>query len=216
MKRKQPQPSSRTRRTIMDLLKYQPQDAQTLAARLDISPMAVRQHLYALQEENLVTFEEQPRPIGRPAKLWQLTSAADSFFPDAHAELTVGLIQSMQEAFGAAGMEKILAVRSRQQIQAYRARMPSGATLRRRLKALARARTEEGYMAEVKLERDGSLLFIENHCPICTAATACTGLCASELEVFGAVLGEGVEVQRTEHIVEGSRRCVYRVSEASS
>lgn len=200
----------------MDFLKLQPQDAQALADQLDISPMAVRQHLYTLRDENLVTFSEQPRPLGRPAKLWQLTSAADSFFPDAHAELTVGLIESMQEAFGAAGMEKLLSVRTRQQIQNYRARVPSDATLRRRLNALARVRTEEGYMAEVKPERDGSWLFIENHCPICTAATACTGLCASELEVFGAVLGEGVQVQRTEHIVEGARRCVYLVSETSS
>jgi predicted ArsR family transcriptional regulator len=41
---------------------------------------------------------------------------------------------------------------------------------------------------------------------------ACTGLCGKELEVFQAVLGQDVVVERTEHMVVGARRCAYRVS----
>src|SRR5215216_3335998 len=68
----------RTRRAIVHLLKQEGAlDAQALAARLHLSAMAVRQHLYALRDEHLVTYHEVPRPVGRPAKLWQLTSAAD-------------------------------------------------------------------------------------------------------------------------------------------
>ncbi|MBI3329007.1 MAG: transcriptional regulator, partial [Nitrospinae bacterium] len=72
--------------------------------------------------------------------------------------------------------------------------------------------TEEGYMAGVHPQGDRSFLLVENHCPICAAAVACTGLCGKELEVFQAVLGKGVIVERTEHIVAGARRCAYRVS----
>ena len=53
---------------------------------------------------------------------------------------------------------------------------------------------------------------IENHCPVCSAARACTGLCANELQVFQDVLGDEVRVAREEHILQGARRCVYRVS----
>jgi predicted ArsR family transcriptional regulator len=67
-------------------------------------------------------------------------------------------------------------------------------------------------MAEVESLDDGSFLLIENHCPICTAAQACTGLCARELEVFQTVLGKDVAIERSEHILSGSRRCVYLVS----
>ena len=80
-----------------------------------------------------------------------------------------------------------------------------------RLKALAAQRSEEGYMAEVEKEGPGSYLLIENHCPVCSAAAACQGLCAMELEVFQEVLGPGVEVARTDHILAGARRCAYRV-----
>jgi predicted ArsR family transcriptional regulator len=65
-------------------------------------------------------------------------------------------------------------------------------------------------MAEARSDGRDWLL-IENHCPICSAAKACTGLCANELKVFADVLGKGATVTREEHILAGARRCVYRV-----
>ena len=100
---------TRTRRRIVKLLKTEgPLDSATLAKRLKVTPMAVRQHLYALQEEKLVASEERPVPLGRPAKHWHLTRAADRLFPDAYAELNTALITSVQEAFGPEGMTRLL------------------------------------------------------------------------------------------------------------
>ncbi len=187
-------------------------DSQELASRLGVSAMAVRQHLYALQEEHLVTYQEEPRAMGRPAKLWQLTPAADRLFPDGYAELTLSLINSVTEAFGEAGLERLLEVRTRHQIAAYQAQIFDRDSLQQRLETLAMLRTDEGYMAEVQQNAEGEFLLIENHCPICAAASACTGLCAKELEVFQSVLGTDVSVERTEHIVAGARRCAYQIS----
>lgn len=205
----------RTRRVIIDILKRDhPQDAAALAGRLGLSAMAVRQHLYALRDERLVTYEEQSRPLGRPAKLWRLTAAADNFFPNGHADLTIDLIGAMKQAFGDKGLDKLLAVRSRAQIEAYGKRVKPGDSLPKRLAALAELRTDEGYMAEAQKSDDGGYLLIENHCPICSAAAACTGLCGAELEVFKKVLGADVEVERSDHILAGARRCAYRVTRA--
>jgi predicted ArsR family transcriptional regulator len=215
MKKKPPKKPTtvRTRRAIVHLLKQEGAlDAQTLAAHLQLSSMAVRQHLYALRDEHLVTYDEAPRPVGRPAKLWQLTPAADRLFPEAYAELTLSLLTSVTEAFGPAGLERLLDVRTRQQIVAYRQQMAGQDTLPQRVAALVALRTDEGYMAEVQAQADGSFLLIEKHCPICAAAMACTGLCSKELEVFQAVLGPNVMIERTEHMVVGARRCAYRVS----
>jgi predicted ArsR family transcriptional regulator len=203
----------RTRRALLDVLKQEgASDSRALAARLGVSAMAVRQHLYALRDERLVTYEEEARPVGRPAKLWRLTAAAGRLFTDGHAELTVGLLGAMRDAFGDAGLGRLLAARTRQQVAAYRRRVPAGGSLRRRLDALAKVRTDEGYMAEVRPLGDGAFAFIENHCPICAAATACAGLCASEVEVFRRVLGDGLSIERDEHILAGARRCAYRVA----
>jgi predicted ArsR family transcriptional regulator len=174
--------------------------------------MAVRQHLYALRRERLVTYEEEPRPMGRPAKLWRLTPEAERFFPDSHAALATGLIGAMARAFGRRGMDRLLRVRVHEQTSEYRRRVPARGSLHRRLRILADLRTAEGYMAEVRAQPDGSFLLIENHCPISAAARACQGLCAGEIEVFRRLLGPGLQVDRTEHILAGARRCAYRVS----
>jgi predicted ArsR family transcriptional regulator len=202
----------RTRRAIVQLLKQEGcLDAETLASRLDITAMAVRQHLYALQDEQLVTYQEEPRPMGRPVKLWQLTPAADHLFPDGYAELTLSLLNSVKEAFGEAGLDRLLEIRARQQLEVYNQQMKGKRSLKQRLKKLVEIRTNEGYMAEVQAQADGSFLLVENHCPICAAATACTGLCAKELETFQSVLGDEVDIQRVEHIIAGARRCAYQI-----
>ncbi|GAB4367653.1 MAG: hypothetical protein Kow00121_06140 [Elainellaceae cyanobacterium] len=49
----------RTRRAIVQLLKQEGRlDAETLAAHLGITAMAVRQHLYALQDEQLARIKK--------------------------------------------------------------------------------------------------------------------------------------------------------------
>ena len=87
----------------------------------------------------------------------------------------------------------------------------AGADLGERVARLAEARTREGYMAESRAEGEGYLL-VENHCPICVAATVCQGFCRAELDTFRQVLGPDALVERTEHIVNGDRRCAYRIA----
>ena len=62
--------------------------------------MAVRQHLYELQKQGWVSFREEARQLGRPAKLWQLTEVANTHFPEGYAELTISLMQAMTKTFG--------------------------------------------------------------------------------------------------------------------
>jgi predicted ArsR family transcriptional regulator len=208
-------PAGATRRAIVKRLKADgPLDSARIARRLGLTPMAVRQHLYALQRGKLVTAEERRGPRGRPAKYWRLTRDADRLFPDAYAELSVALIGALGDTFGASGLQRVLESRCAAQRAAYRARIPASAPLGEKLRLLAKQRSEEGYMAEVRRDGDG-YLFIENHCPICAAASVCQGFCATELDLFRDVLGSGVTVERGEHIVSGDRRCVYRVSAAA-
>ena len=204
----------KTRRAITKLLKTEgPIDSAQLAERLGLTAMAVRQHLYSLQREGLVTAEERPVPIGRPAKFWRLTRDADRLFPEAYAELSVALIDSVKDAFGDEGLERVLTSRCARQRTDYVKRIKPGASLQKKLEALAQVRSEEGYMAEIRKEGEGSYLLVENHCPICAAANACQGFCSTELDLFRSVLGRGVSVERAEHIIKGDQRCVYRIKE---
>jgi predicted ArsR family transcriptional regulator len=201
-------PSSRER--ILHLLKTRgPQTAAALARRLGMTAVAARQHLEPLETDGLVAYDERPKGVGRPAREWRLTEKAGAGFPDSHGELAVAMLGSMREAFGQKGLDRLVALRTREQIRAYRQRIAQGTPLHRKVAALAAIRREEGYMAEWSRDGKGFLL-VENHCPICAAARTCQGLCAGELDLFKAVLGARVE--RTEHILAGARRCVYRIA----
>src|SRR6202046_119395 len=147
-----------------------PQTAAQVARRLGVTAMAVRQHLYRRNVEGLVEFTDERRKVGRPSRVWRLTSAAAERFPDTHGVLTVEIIGAVREAFGEAGMDKLLRERTRRQLEEYRARLrPAGTSIAKRAQALAGIRREQGYMAECIRMPDGSLLLMENHWPSCAA-----------------------------------------------
>lgn len=201
---------------ILHLLKMQgAQTATAIAEQVQVSPMAIRQHLQSLQADRWVTYQEERRPLGRPVKLWELTVQAGDRFPNSHADLMVDLLKSVESVFGDAGLDQLVAERSQRQVQAYRAKVAKTGTWQQRVWAIAHLRTQEGYMAEVMELLKGDLLLVENHCPIYAAAQTCQKLCGAELEVFRAVLGIEVTVERVEHILAGDRRCAYRITSNS-
>lgn len=206
--------SPATRAKLLDLLKRQGgQSSAELGDALGVTPMAARLHLYEMQKEGLVDCvarPSEPGQRGRPVKVWALTEDSARVFPDAHQGLAVGMIESVSKLFGEEGLKKLIAEHGNRQRAAYAEKLAGAKTLGERVKRLAQARDAEGYMAEAR--RDGrDWLLVENHCPICSAAKACTRLCANELQVFADTLGEGARVEREEHILAGARRCAYRV-----
>lgn len=214
---KQDLASDCTARGILTSLKERgPQDASSLAAALGITAPGIRQHLYELQKKGLVTFTEEPRPMGRPAKIWRLTEHANDCFPDNHAAVALNLLNSARNAFGPEGLCKLLSQYARDQVSNYKARLTDNGSLRGRLEALAGMRCEEGYMAEVREADDGGLLLVENHCPISCAALSCSEFCDNELNMFREVLGPDAAIERIEHMVNGHRRCVYSVTGTAS
>jgi len=206
----------RTEDRILYYLKSKgPQSAARLARRLSLTAMAVRRHLYRFAGEGLVKSADERRPVGRPLQIWSLTDRAAVRFPESHAELTLEMIAAVRATFGEAGLDRLLAERTRRQLHAYRERIrAAGAeeSLRSRVRVLTMIRREQGYMAECLTRADGSILLRENHCPICAAAKYCQGLCCEELGLFRAVLGPLARIDRVEHLLEGASRCAYVIT----
>jgi predicted ArsR family transcriptional regulator len=190
-----------------------PQTAIELGAALEMTDEAARQQLVKLAGDGLVESHFESRGVGRPKQLWSLTAAGNRRFPDAHADLTVQLISTIKKALGEEALDRLIAAREKEVLTNYQAEMEGAEDLKGRVKRLAAIRDREGYMCELKKDSDGYLL-IENHCPICAAATACQGFCQAELRTFKRVLGDDVLITREEHIVSGARRCAYRIRDA--
>ncbi|QLK61890.1 MarR family transcriptional regulator [Enterobacteriaceae bacterium Kacie_13] len=171
---------------------------------------AARQQFVKLAKEGLVEAKSVSQGVGRPAQFWQLTAQGHAHFPDAHADLTVQLLQLIRTSLGDSALEQLIMSRETQTLESYRQAMAGADSLEERLRRLTEIRTREGYMADWKVQEDGSYLLVENHCPICAAAATCQGFCRAERDVFSNVLDARVE--RTEHILQGARRCAYVIS----
>ncbi len=130
-------------RVLHQLKAKGPQSAGDLARRLGVTATAVRQHLAELEADDLVEYENERRGVGRPARIWRLAAKSQGHFPDSHGELTVGLLQAMRQAFGEDGLTKLIAKRTDSQIKSYRSRIPSKASLEKRVAELAALRASE-------------------------------------------------------------------------
>lgn len=201
-----------TRNTILSILKTSGAlSSRELAERLKITPMAIKLQLYDLSSEGLVKSEIGPRSRGRPSKIWRLTEAADQYFPNAHAALSRDILVGIRRSLGEEALDTVLSARANEQQHRYIEELRNHTSIASKLVALAKLRSEEGYMATVE-KINGQLVLVENHCPICSAAKECLKLCSSELDLFRKALGENVQVDRNEHIVSGDRRCSYTIT----
>ncbi|NWA29621.1 transcriptional regulator [Pseudomonas gingeri] len=196
---------------LLHLLKTRgPQLASDAGQVLGTTGEAARQQFVKLAASGWVEARSEARGVGRPTQVWHLTAAGHGRFPDAHSELTVQLLQTVRETFGEDAIERLIDVRERQTQAQYERELSSAPDLKDRVERLVALRVREGYMAEWSEQPDGALMLVENHCPICAAASACQGFCRAELQVFEQVLR--AKVERVEHILLGARRCAYRIT----
>lgn len=209
-------PRSPAERVLMALKMHGAMSSSALGASLGTTGEAARQQLARLAEEGLVIASSEARGVGRPTQSWSLTPAAQARFPDTHAALTVQLLGIVRDSLGEAALDTLIGIREAETRSAYETALADRTSLRDKVAGLADLRSAEGYMADWREEADGSLVLIENHCPICAAATACQGFCRAELDVFRAVLGPETTVTRQEHIVSGGRRCSYSIRESDA
>jgi predicted ArsR family transcriptional regulator len=165
-------PASGRDRVLLLIKMKGPQTAARMAKRLDVTTMAVRQHLSVLHQDGVVDYVDERRKVGRPVRVWRLTPKAYDRFQDCHAELAVGMFQAIQSAFGEEGVERLIAERMRQQIESYRGRMPGPA---RRLNSAWRRWQEFEerkaiWPSGTAGAMNGTIELVENHSSIDKAA----------------------------------------------
>lgn len=184
--------------------------ALEIAHELKITKEGVRQQLVKLVEEELIHPLEESKGVGRPQKTFSLTANGNAKFPDTHAELTLKLINIIS-SMGKNTLDDVITVYEEVGKKKYHEEIDTIDNLEQKIEKLVEIRTREGYMAEYSKNDDGYLL-VENHCPICAAATICQGFCSSELNTFRSVLGNEVIINRISHIIAGERRCAYQIT----
>ncbi|MEZ5103050.1 MAG: metalloregulator ArsR/SmtB family transcription factor [Draconibacterium sp.] len=199
---------------ILMLLKMRGEaTALLISEELEITKEGARKHLLNLSESGLVQAIVKSEGVGRPSTYYSLTDKGLSHFPDTHADITVQLLRSVKKLLGENALDLLITDREKTIYERYEKQMEGSETIEQKLDVLSKRRSEEGYIAEWKKE-DDTYYLIENHCPICAAATECQGFCRSELNNFKELIGKEYDLERVEYIIENGNRCVYKIKKS--
>jgi len=197
------------RRSLLTALKRRGEaSADELAVDLGITVSAVRQHLAALAEAGLVTHSEIRTGPGRPRHAHRLTPAASELFPRAYGELTTELLACVEDE-DPAMLDRVFERRRRRRVERTLRRM-EGQDLATRVDTLAAVLDEDGYLAEAIAFPDGSFRVVEHNCAILNVALRYGMACSTELAFIREVLPDA-EVDRVQHLLDGSHVCAYEV-----
>jgi DeoR family transcriptional regulator, suf operon transcriptional repressor len=198
-----------TRRSILIALKTRGSArAEELAGDLGVTVSAMRQHLSSLSSELLVEHEALRDGRGRPRHIYHLTERADALFPRNYAEITNELLAYVDDADHEL-LEKIFRRRRDRRVRQANLRL-AGKDFSERVAELTRILDEDGYLATVESDADGTFRIVEHNCAILGIARRYGQACSSEIEFIRSVLPEA-EVTRVSHIVAGGRHCGYLV-----
>ena len=151
------------------------------------------------------------RGQGRPSRVYSLTPEGDKVFPRTYEQVATALLEDVRALDGDAKVTALFEHRRKRLLEDYRTRL-AGKNLGDRVTALAEIRNEEGFLADAERRDKDTFVLTEHNCPIRTVAGAYSQVCACEIALFADALG--AEVTRTEHILAGSPRCRYVITQA--
>lgn len=178
-----------------------------LARDLGLSKAAVHKHVRALEDEGLVERAQRTHGRGRPRLVLRLAPDAQTMFPRAYAGVTCAALAYLEERLGREGVEGALRKRQAEVRAAYKGQVQGD--LGERVRALARLRDREGYVAEAHKSGKGYEL-VEANCPILAIAERYSEACAVETQLFEHVLGAKVEA--THRVVAGAPVCRFHIT----
>jgi predicted ArsR family transcriptional regulator len=198
------------------LLQHGPQTAAELAARLEISPAAVRRHLDALAVAGRVEERQVPQPRrgrGRPARRFTLSESGRSAFPHAYDDLALTALRYVAASGGpdavrAVAEQQLAGLERRCSTAVDQATRTGGTAPVDRAQVLASALTAEGYAASASVIASGGQL-CQHHCPVAHVAAEFPQLCEAETAVIGRLVG--THVQRLATIAHGDGICTTHI-----
>ena len=201
-------------RVARSILEQGPSTAAALAARLDLTPAAVRRHLdHLVAEEAVEARDARPdgatRGRGRPAKVFAITETGRDRFDQQYDDLALQALRFLAETGGDEAV-RAFADRRMSFIEAGFADVLTADPTLTPAEALARVFTDEGYVASVRelplvgQQSVGDQL-CQQHCPVSHVAHEFPQLCEAETAAISRVLGR--HVQRLATIAHGDGVC---------
>jgi DeoR family suf operon transcriptional repressor len=201
-------PSPTQRRVLAALKRSGDATAEELAATLEISSSAVRQHLRALRSAGLIAASQDRGQPGRPADRYHATELTEPLFVSTDSSLSVELLEHIEEEDPEL-VNRVFRRRRRRLVENARDKL-TGKTVAERVDVLTNMLDKQGYLADCE-QADHNHYRINLHsCPMWAVATHYTQVCTTELEFIREVMPDAT-VDRVTHKTAGAHTCSYEI-----
>ncbi len=198
-----------TRRQIIELLKRSDSaDADTIAARIGVTPSAIRQHLSSLRADGLIEFVSKRSGPGRPMHLYSLTQVGDALFPRNYVDVANELLAYVEDE-DAELLNRVFVRRGEARLQRAQGRV-TGLSFPDKVAMVARILDEDGYLADFVEIGEGAYRITEHNCAVLAIAQRYQHACSTELDFLQALLPEA-EVIRVAHRLKSGHVCSYDI-----
>ncbi len=196
------------RRVIETLKRLGEATADELAAALEVSPSAVRQHLGALRSSGLIEARQDRGNTGRPADRYHATERTEPLFVTSD-DLSIELL----ELVGDEDPELVDRVfdRRRQRLVDDAEAHLAGTSVEDRVARVTELLDAQGYLCDWEQLADDHFRINLHNCAIWTVASRFRKACASELEYLQGVLPDAT-VARVTHKTSGAHTCAYDIA----
>jgi predicted ArsR family transcriptional regulator len=201
--------TSSTRERVLKTLLTRPRiTINDLADQVGINPISVRHHISSLQAESLVDSEEERHGVGRPRRVYFLTSRGEKF-PTRYIRLTLRLLEQLKETLPSTMVTKIFSQMAKDVFADY---APNAnlekLTMEERLGVMKEILRSEGFNIEWE-QTDGFYLIHESSCPYYHIGQDHPEVCSVDQVLISSVLS--VPASKTKCILNGDSHCTYAI-----
>jgi predicted ArsR family transcriptional regulator len=194
---------------ILDLLKRSTGlPVKDLAKALKMSYMGVKQHCVELEKKGLLDTWRRSGEMGRPEKLYRLTAKAAAFYPEAGNEMTLEILQSIQQIYGPSAPDKLLFNHFARKTEVYLKKV-KGSSISERATSFAKIRNAEGYCTDLEYDPKEGFRIVEFHHPMKEIAAAFPSIRQMETQMIQKILN--TEVQRLEERASGLTKVAWLI-----
>lgn len=199
---------SNTRQMIQDiLLKRQRCTINELAEAVQINPISVRHHINKLEAEGHISSEEERHGVGRPRRMYFLTTAGMENFPHRYLTLSVRILEQLKETLPPATVAKLFKKIASDMVNDHTPQIDiAGLEMSERIELITQLLQNEGFTIETDNDTDGFHIK-ETSCPYKHVGEEHPEICLVDETIIEKVLE--LDIEKTHCVLKGDPYCAY-------
>jgi predicted ArsR family transcriptional regulator len=197
-----------SRGRIVDLLRREPRTAEALARAIGLTANAVRGHLAPLERDGMVESDELRRGVGKPARIYRLTAAAEAQFSKAYAPVLRSLLDELAARLDPGQLDELLRAAGRR--LGPRSGPAAGASDEQCIAAASAALAELGGVV-ASVATDGTITIDGLACPLAEVTSSHRAMCHGIEALLSGATGRRV-TEKCDH-AGGRARCRFEMEQ---